>query len=142
MGVKEIDGLLADLGFASDQVDAADRGLSFQHDGPLDMRLDPTAGETAADLVARLNEYDLADGLLRVRRGAASAAASPGRSWRRGGRRRSAPTGQLADLVRRACRGRRAGRIDPATRVFQGLRIAVNDELGSLDRLLAQLPGS
>src|SRR6185295_467437 len=61
IGVTEVDGILADLGFASDQMDAADRGLSFQQDGPLDMRLDPTAGETAADLVARLDERDLAD---------------------------------------------------------------------------------
>src|SRR5262245_44109409 len=60
VGVNEIDGLLADLGFASDQVDEAARGLSFQQDGPLDMRFDPTSGETAADLVARLGEFDLA----------------------------------------------------------------------------------
>ena len=139
VGVKEIDGLLADLGFASDQVDTADRGLSFQHDGPLDMRLDPTAGETAADLVARLSEYDLARVFYEF---------GEERHSRRVARkivetRRQTPirtTGQLADLVR-SCVPRERGRhFDPATRVFQGLRIAVNDELGSLDRLLAQLP--
>ena len=139
VGVTEIDGLLADLGFASDQVDAADRGLSFQTDGPLDMRLDPTAGETAADLVARLSEYDLARVFYEF---------GEERHSRRVARkivetRRQTPirtTGQLADLVR-SCVPRERGRhFDPATRVFQGLRIAVNDELGSLDRLLAQLP--
>lgn len=139
VGVKEIDGLLADLGFASDQVDAVDRGLSFQHDGPLDMRLDPTGGEMAADLIARLSEYDLAKVFYEF---------GEERRSRRVARkivevRKQTPirtTGQLADLVR-GCVPREKGRsFDPATRVFQGLRIAVNDELGSLDRLLAQLP--
>lgn len=139
VGVKEIDGLLADLGFASDQVDAAERGLSFQNDGPLDMRLDPTGGETAADLVARLSEYDLARIFYEF---------GEERHSRRVARkivevRKQTPirtSGQLADLVR-SCVPREKGRsFDPATRVFQGLRIAVNDELGSLDRLLAQLP--
>jgi 16S rRNA (cytosine1402-N4)-methyltransferase len=139
LGVAEIDGLLADLGFASDQVDAADRGLSFREDGPLDMRLDPTAGETAADLVARLSEYDLAKVFYEY---------GEERHSRRVARkivetRKATPirtTAQLADLVR-SCVPREKGRsFDPATRVFQGLRIAVNDELGSLERLLAQLP--
>lgn len=139
VGVTEIDGLLADLGFASDQMDASERGLSFQHDGPLDMRLDPTGGETAADLIARLSEYDLAKVFYEF---------GEERHSRRVARkivetRRQTPirtTGQLADLVR-SCVPREKGRhFDPATRVFQGLRIAVNDELGSLDRLLAQLP--
>ena len=139
LGITEIDGLLADLGFASDQVDAADRGLSFQQDGPLDMRLDLTVGESAADLVARLSEYDLARIFYEY---------GEERHSRRVARkiveaRKQTPirtTGQLADLVR-SCVPRERGRnFDPATRVFQGLRIAVNDELGSLERLLAQLP--
>lgn len=139
LGVKEIDGLLADLGFASDQMDEANRGLSFQQDGQLDMRLDPTAGETAADLVARLSEYDLAKIFYEY---------GEERHSRRVARkivetRKQSPirtTGHLADLVR-SCVPREKGRnFDPATRVFQALRIAVNDELGSLERLLAQLP--
>ncbi len=137
--VKEIDGLLADLGFASDQMDAAERGMSFQHDGPLDMRLDPTGGESAADLIARLSEFDLANvfyefGEERHSRRVARKIVEV--------RRLTAikTTGQLADLVR-SCVPREKGRhFDPATRVFQGLRIAVNDELGALDRLLAQAP--
>jgi 16S rRNA (cytosine1402-N4)-methyltransferase len=139
VGVKEVDGLLADLGFASDQMDAADRGLSFQQDGPLDMRLDPTSGETAADLVARLSEYDLAKVIYEY---------GEERHSRRVARkiaetRKQSPirtTGQLADLVRRCVPRERGRHFDPATRVFQALRIAVNDELGSLERLLAQLP--
>jgi 16S rRNA (cytosine1402-N4)-methyltransferase len=139
LGVKEIDGLLADLGFASDQMDEANRGLSFQQDGPLDMRLDPTCGETAADLIARLSEYDLAKIFFEF---------GEERHSRRVARkivevRKQTPirtTSQLANLVR-SCVPREKGRsFDPATRVFQGLRIAVNDELGSLERLLAQLP--
>jgi 16S rRNA (cytosine1402-N4)-methyltransferase len=138
VGVKEVDGVLADLGFASDQMDAAERGLSFQQDGPLDMRLDPTAGETAADLIARLSDYDLAKIFFEY---------GEERHSRRVARkivetRKQAPihtTKQLADLVR-SCVPREKGRsFDPATRTFQGLRIAVNDELGSLERLLSQL---
>jgi 16S rRNA (cytosine1402-N4)-methyltransferase len=139
LGVKEIDGLLADLGFASDQMDEANRGLSFQQEGPLDMRLDPTAGESAADLVARLSDYDLAKvfyeyGEERHSRRVARKIVET--------RKQTAirTTTQLANLVR-SCVPREKGRsFDPATRVFQALRIAVNDELGSLDRLLAQLP--
>jgi len=139
VGVTEIDGLLADLGFASDQMEDPGRGLSFQQDGPLDMRLDPTSSETAADLIARLSEYDLANVFYEY---------GEERHSRRVARkiveaRKQTPirtTGQLADLVR-SCVPRERGRsFDPATRVFQGLRIAVNDELGALERLLAQVP--
>jgi 16S rRNA (cytosine1402-N4)-methyltransferase len=138
LGIKQVDGLLADLGVCSAQLDDPARGLSFQQDGPLDMRLDPTVGESAADLLNRLGERELADIL-----------------WRYGGERHSrriarrvveqrrtqpfATTGPFADLVRR-CVPRGKQRIDPATRAFQGLRIAVNDELGALERLLEQLP--
>jgi 16S rRNA (cytosine1402-N4)-methyltransferase len=141
-GVAAVDGVLADLGVSSDQLDNPARGLSFQHDAALDMRMDPTRGETAADLLRRLPERDLADLIYQF---------GEERFSRRIARRivearEAAPvetTGQLAELVRR-CVPRpkgRAGGIDPATRTFQALRIAVNDELGALDRLLAQLPG-
>jgi 16S rRNA (cytosine1402-N4)-methyltransferase len=142
LGVAAVDGVLADLGFSSDQVDAPERGLSFQQAGPLDMRLDPTAGgETAADLLRRLSERDLADLIYQY---------GEERFSRRIARRivetrQRTPlttTDQLADVVRRCLprpRGRRHG-LDPATRTFQALRIAVNDELGALDRLLAALP--
>ena len=137
LGIESVDGVLADLGFSSDQMERADRGLSFRENGPLDMRLDPTAGETAADLVNTLSEAALADvfwefGEERHSRRVARRIAE---------RRKEKPfetTAELAEVVRRSVP--RSGGIDPATRVFQALRIAVNDELGALDRLLAALP--
>jgi 16S rRNA (cytosine1402-N4)-methyltransferase len=138
LGINSVDGILADLGFCSDQLQQTARGLSFREDGPLDMRLDPTAGETAADLVNRMSEAGLADvfweyGEERYSRRIARKIVE---------RRTDRPfttTTDLASLVRSCVP--RSGKIDPATRVFQALRIAVNDELGSLDRLLAAVPG-
>ena len=142
LGVERVDGLLADLGFCSDQMDNSERGLSFQADGPLDMRLDPTQGETAASLLKRLSERDLANlifefGEERCSRRIARTIVE---------RRKHNPvttTGELADLVRRCVprpKTRGGPVIHPATRTFQALRIAVNGELESLDQLLAQLP--
>jgi 16S rRNA (cytosine1402-N4)-methyltransferase len=146
VGLPAVDGVLADLGVCSDQLDAPERGFSFTQEGPLDMRLDPTAGEPASALLRRLGERDLADlfwqyGEERFSRRIARRIVETRR------REPLVTTGQLADLVRRCVsrppRGsRRKPPIDPATRVFQALRIAVNDELGALDRLLAALPGS
>jgi 16S rRNA (cytosine1402-N4)-methyltransferase len=137
LGIDAVDGVLADLGFASDQMDAGTRGLSFREDGPLDMRLDPTAGATAADLVNAMSEAALADvffefGEERHSRRVARKVVE---------RRAARPFATTADFaaVVRSCVPRSGG-IDPATRVFQALRIAVNDELGALDRLLAALP--
>lgn len=138
------DMVLADLGFASTQVDDPRRGLSFQNEGPLDMRLDPEHGATAADLVADLAESDLADVIYRY---------GEERLSRRIARRivearTTEPietTTQLAAIVRRAVPRPKSGRhrIDPATRTFQALRIAVNDEIGCLERLLAAMrPGA
>jgi 16S rRNA (cytosine1402-N4)-methyltransferase len=135
--LKAVDGVFADLGFSSDQLVESARGLSFRDDGPLDMRLDPTAGATAADLVNRMGEAALADvfweyGEERYSRRVARRIVE---------RRTEKPFTTTADLagVVRSCVPR-SGAIDPATRVFQALRIAVNDELGALDRLLAALP--
>jgi len=139
--IAAVDGVLADLGFCSDQMDAPERGLSFSQPGPLDMRLDPTRGEPASALLRRLNERDRADLIYQY---------GEERFSRRIARRivearRTRPletTDELADLVRRCVprpRGKRHA-IDPATRTFQALRIAVNDELGALERLLKQLP--
>ena len=141
LGIERVNGLLADLGFCSDQMEDAQRGLSFQADGPLDMRLDPTEGETAASLLRRLSERDLANlifefGEERCSRRIARTIVE---------RRRHDPvttTAELAELVNR-CVPRPRGRgpfIHPATRTFQALRIAVNHELEALDNLLAQLP--
>ena len=136
-GLTQVDGVFADLGFASDQMDDPARGFSFRQDGPLDMRLDPGARETAADMVQKLSEGALADifweyGEERHSRRVAR------RIVERREQRPITTTADLADIVRRSVP--RSGGIDPATRVFQALRIAVNDELGSLDRLLAALP--
>ncbi len=138
--VPAVDAVLADLGFCTDQLDDAERGLSFQQDGPLDMRLDRDSGEPASALLKRLDERELADLIYQY---------GEERMSRRIARRlvearKTKPletTHELADLVRR-CVPRSKGRhpIDPATRTFQALRIAVNDELGALERLLAALP--
>lgn len=134
-GIDRLDGALADLGVSSLQLDAAGRGFSFRRDEPLDMRMDQTGGETAADLVARASEAELADaihgyGEERFSRRIARAIVAA---------RREAPvatTGRLAAIVRRAVPRRGGGRIDPATRTFQALRIWVNRELDGLDRFV------
>ncbi|MEZ6139360.1 MAG: 16S rRNA (cytosine(1402)-N(4))-methyltransferase RsmH [Zavarzinella sp.] len=137
--LTEIDGLFADLGFCSDQLADPNRGMSFLKDGPLDMRLDKSIGKTAADIVAEENEQEIARILWEY---------GEERKSRRIARkivevRRQKPirtTLELAQLVR-TCVPKEPGRsFDPATRTFQALRIAVNDELGSLERLLACLP--
>ena len=139
-GADGVDVLLADLGVSSSQLDDPGRGFSFLLDGPLDMRFDADGGgPTAAELVNRLGERELADLLYRNAderhsRRIARAIVSARR------RRRIERTSRLAEIVTRAVGGRRGGRIHPATRAFQALRIAVNEELESLDQLLAALP--
>ncbi len=133
--IDKIDGLLADLGVCSAQLDDPVRGLSFQRDGPLDMRLDPTNGQTAADLVNRLEEEELANiiyqyGEERLSRRVAR------RIVEQRAIRHFETTTELAELVRRCVPRSPGQRIDPATRVFQALRIAVNEELGVLENLL------
>jgi 16S rRNA (cytosine1402-N4)-methyltransferase len=137
MGIEAVDGVIADLGFASDQVDERQRGLSFRDDGPLDMRLDRSTGTTAADLVNALSGAALADLFFELGEERHSRRVAR-RIVERRGEKPFATTAELAEVVRRCVP--RSGAIDPATRVFQALRIAVNDELGALDRLLAALP--
>jgi len=130
-----LDGALADLGVSSLQLDAAGRGFSFRRDEPLDMRMDQTGGDTAADLVARSTERDLADAIYtygeeRFSRRIARAIVEARQQ------RPIETTLRLASIVRRALPGRGHMRIDPATRTFQALRIWVNQELEGLDRFL------
>ncbi|MBI3400516.1 MAG: 16S rRNA (cytosine(1402)-N(4))-methyltransferase RsmH [Acidobacteria bacterium] len=133
--IAGVDGTLADLGVSSLQLDASGRGFSFQRDEPLDMRMNRQSGDTAADLVARSTERELADAIFqygeeRFSRRIARALVEA---------RREAPvdtTGRLAAIVRRAIPRRGPMRIDPATRTFQALRIWVNRELEGLDRFL------
>ncbi|MFN7982300.1 MAG: 16S rRNA (cytosine(1402)-N(4))-methyltransferase RsmH [Vicinamibacterales bacterium] len=137
-GVTTIDGALADLGVSSMQLDSEGRGFSFQRDEPLDMRMDQTSGDTAADIVATASERELADAIYeygeerysrRIARAIVDArTVEPIRT-----------TGRLGAIVRRAVPVRGYARIDPATRTFQALRIWVNSELEGLDRLLAAL---
>jgi len=134
-GVTEISGLLADLGVSSMQLDREGRGFSFRRDEPLDMRMDRTAGATAAELLDRVDEHELADviyqfGEERRSRQVARAIVAA---------RQQAPittTGRLAEIVRRAVAARGWQRIDPATRTFQALRIWVNGELDGLDSFI------
>jgi 16S rRNA (cytosine1402-N4)-methyltransferase len=140
--------VLADLGVSSPQLDVAARGFSFRLAGPLDMRMNPEAGETAAELIDRLDETELADliyayGEERLSRRIARRIKEqgpwgmPGQAGESGLR----STAELAYLVAGCYPPQaRRGRIHPATRTFQALRIAVNDELGVLDRLLAAAP--
>jgi 16S rRNA (cytosine1402-N4)-methyltransferase len=137
-GYPQVDGIVADLGVSSPQLDHSDRGFSFSEDGPLDMRMDQSQEETALSLIARLSERELADILFDY-----------------GDERRSRPiarsirsfyaAGELSttrDLRRAVVKaiGRPPNsKIDPATRTFQALRIAVNDEVGQLEALLACL---
>jgi 16S rRNA (cytosine1402-N4)-methyltransferase len=134
-GVREIDGALADLGVSSMQLDAAGRGFSFQRDEPLDMRMDVTTGETAADLVARVSEGELADAIYAYGEERFSRRIARAIVEARMGEP-IATTGRLAAIVRRAVPRRGYMRIDPATRTFQALRIWVNRELDGLDRFL------
>jgi len=140
IGLDRVDGLLADLGFASVQMDDPLRGFSFTNDGPLDMRLDPSATTTAAQLVAELDERSLADLIYRF----GEERLSRPISRKIVAARRESPiktTRQLADLCYSAYGPRaRNQRVHPATRTFQALRIAVNDELGRLETLLSKLP--
>lgn len=137
--LKAVDGVVLDLGLSSDQLADATRGFSFDARGPLDLRFDPTEGEPAWQLLARIREEPLANLIYEY---------GEERFSRRIARkivevRRSTPirtADQLARLVRSCLpRGPRQ-RIDTATRTFQALRIAVNDELGSLKRALERIP--
>jgi 16S rRNA (cytosine1402-N4)-methyltransferase len=134
LGMVPVDGFLVDLGVSSPQLDRPERGFSFRNDGPLDMRMDPTSGETAAELLRRVDEAELVR-IIRdfgEERHAARVARAIVEARRRGPLE---TTGELATLVARAL-PRREWNKNPATRTFQALRIAVNGELGELERFL------
>lgn len=134
-GVGQVDGLLADIGISSPQVDQARRGFSFLQEGPLDMRMNPLSDRTAADLVNTADEQTLADWLWQYGEERASRVIARRIVQARG----LAPittTTQLAALIADVLP--RKGRQHPATRSFQALRIVVNDELGALEELLRQ----
>ena len=133
--IVSIDGALADLGVSSMQFDEPGRGFSFQRDEPLNMRMDRSQGETAAGLVARSTEEDLANAIFRYGEERASRRIARAIVKARG-EAPIATTSALAAIVRRVMPRRPHMRIDPATRTFQALRIWVNRELEGLDRFL------
>jgi len=138
--IDAVNGTLVDLGVSSMQLDADGRGFSFRRDEPLDMRMDRSRGETAADLLRTAAEDDIANAIFqfgeeRYSRRVARAIVNA---------RREQPittTGQLAAIVRRAVPHRGYQRIDPATRTFQGLRLWVNRELEGMDAFLTAAAG-
>jgi len=139
MGALPIDGCLVDLGVSSLQLDSADRGFSFRRAAPLDMRMDQSQGETAADFLHRVDEAEL-EAILRdlgeerfARKIAAAIVAERGRTD-------LTTTNALSQFIARVVPTRERNK-DPATRTFQALRIALNDELGELERFLAEAPG-
>jgi 16S rRNA (cytosine1402-N4)-methyltransferase len=136
-GIESVAGMLADLGVSSLQLDAPGRGFSFRRDEPLDMRMDTSTGQTAAEMLASVEEKTLADivyefGEERHSRRVARAIVESRRT------QPIATTGQLAHIVRRAIPRQGYTRIDPATRTFQAIRIWVNQELEGLDRFLSR----
>src|SRR5471032_1923905 len=134
-GYEKVDGLLADLGVSRYQLTTPERGFSFMADGLLDMRMDQTMGTTAADLVNQTDEKTLADLIFQF--GGERRARKVARAIVRARPIRS--TLHLADVVERAVP--RTGHLHPATKTFQALRMAVNDEPGELNRLLDIGPG-
>jgi len=130
----QVDGILLDLGISSFHLNEAQQGFSFQQAGPLDMRMDPSAGPTAAEIINTLEEIDLANIIYRY---------GEERRSRRIARaiiqnRPISTTTQLAEVVVKAIGRKPGSRIHPATRTFQALRIYVNDELGALEEALPQ----
>ena len=146
IGWPAVDGVLLDLGLSSDQLADRERGFSFQWDGPLDMRFDPTEGESAWQWLAKVDERTLADAIFQYGEERFSRRIARCVVERR--RKEKIQTAaQLRELIyscvpagRPSKQGRKHGRVDPATRTFQALRIVVNQELSILDRAMRLLP--
>lgn len=139
LDIEYVDGILLDLGMSSDQLMDTSRGFSFHADGPLDLRFDPSRGEPAWALLKHLSERSLADLIYRYgeERFSRRIAAAVVRERRTGGIKTAR---ELAELISRVVPRSRSGGIHPATRTFQALRIAVNDELGALKTALERYP--
>ncbi len=147
-GIRSVTGLLADLGVSSPQIDQADRGFSFMRDGPLDMRMDPTVGPTAAQWLAQVGAEELEEvirdyGDERNAGPIARAIVSRCQQAADGQADPLVRTSQLAELVAKTVRRRSSADAGqhPATRTFQAIRIRINQEVGELDALLEAAPG-
>jgi len=133
MGVSKLDGVLLDLGISSPQIDNPARGFSFRYDAPLDMRMDPTRGESAADFLARADERHIAQVIRDYGEERFALSIAKAIAARRASGNPLRSTAELAELVARAVKTREPGQ-DPATRTFQALRIFVNAELEELEQ--------
>ena len=140
LGIEQVAGICADLGVSSPQLDDAARGMSFRREGPIDMRMDPSEGEeTALELIDRLSDDQLADIIFQY--GDERRSRRIARSVKRAlGDNQLFTTLDLRRAIVRAVGPVRVGGVDPATRTFQALRIAVNRELEELEELIAALP--
>jgi len=138
LGIEQVAGICADLGVSSPQLDDAARGMSFRREGPIDMRMDSSEGETALELIARLTDDDLADVIYQYgeERRSRRIARSVKKAY---ADNQLQTTLDLRRAIVRAVGPVRVGGVDPATRTFQALRIAVNRELEELEQLLASL---
>lgn len=139
LDVERVDGVLADLGVSSVQLDRGERGFSLTNEGPIDMRMDPTEGETALELIGRCDADELADVIYHYgeERRSRRIARALKMAYEEG---TLETTSDLRRAVHRAT-GPKRGRIDPSTRTFQALRIAVNEELQDLAEFLHAVPG-
>jgi 16S rRNA (cytosine1402-N4)-methyltransferase len=147
-GIEHVDGVLADLGMSSMQVDDPERGFSYVRDGPLDMRMDPTRGRSASELLATLSERELAKSLRELGDEPEAELIARAIVETRGDHALKR-TGELAELIRRTVQGEKEWKLHPAkgkwvlhpaARTFQALRILVNRELANLEQLLRVLP--
>jgi 16S rRNA (cytosine1402-N4)-methyltransferase len=142
-GIQQVDGILADVGVSSPQIDNPDRGFSYRQPGPLDMRMDPTRGQPASALINRMSEKELAAALREL--GDEDDAGAIAHLVVE--RRKTSPITTTQDLMAIVCEARdftlkraAGAKLHPAARTFQALRILVNRELANLDRLLAVIP--
>jgi 16S rRNA (cytosine1402-N4)-methyltransferase len=136
LGITQVSGVLLDLGVSSPQIDDPERGFSFRFDGPLDMRMDPTRGESAAEFLARAEERHIAEVIRDYGEERFAVQVAKALVARRENGRPVRTTGELADVVAGAVKTREAGQ-NPATRTFQALRIFVNAELEELEQALS-----
>lgn len=138
--IDSVDGILLDLGLSSDQLADSERGFSFQNDGPLDLRFDVGRGEPADQLLMRLSEREIADVIYQYGEERLSRRIARRIVAQREERKAVKTSGELAELVRRCVPRSKNHNIDPATRTFQALRIAVNEELQILSDTLRMAP--